>query len=76
MMMQQAAQWAATHELDAKPPTHLHNSMQDFRRADAGYFMEEFLPQLMGVLPPPSAEVVPTSFPRLIVWLFCQRPGE
>ena len=76
MMMQEAAQWAATHEVDARPPTHLHQSMQEFRRADPSYFMEELLPQLMGVLPPPSAEVASTSFPRLVVWLFCKRPGD
>ena len=76
MMIQQAAQWAATHELDAKPPTHLHETMQEFRRADPSYFFDEFQPQLMGLLPPPTAEVASTSFPRLVVWLFCKRPGE
>ena len=51
LMLQRAAWWVATHELDAKPPTELHRSLQDVRRSHERFFKEELLPQL-GLEPP------------------------
>ena len=51
-MVQRAALWAAAHESDEKPPTEVHKTMQDGRRLDPNYFMEECLPVIMGLLSP------------------------
>jgi hypothetical protein len=51
LTLQRALSWVATHELDEKPPTHLHKNLQDARRSDDRGFMQEILP-LYGLQPP------------------------
>jgi hypothetical protein len=57
LTLQRVASWVATHSLDAKPPTRMHKNLQDLRRADDRYFVEELLPMLMDQAPPTDAAI-------------------
>ena len=46
LKLQRAATWVATHGLDERPPTEIHKTLQDVRRADERRFMKELLPQI------------------------------
>jgi len=51
LILQRVVTWVATHDLDAKPPTPMHANILDARRPDERFFMEEFVPQLLGWRP-------------------------